>query len=141
MSGDKKLVYSLVAIIIILEIILLIKIKTMPKYNPKIYEEIYDEYESIFGKEDDEYEFDEDAIQNMIDNNTIINENNTQMAYSGESNINNGKGNVIGKIIIPKIKVRCPILKETTTEYLKIAPTKYCGPEINEIRKSSYSRS
>ena len=40
MSGDKKLIYSLVVIIIILEIILFIKIKTMPKYNPKIHAEI-----------------------------------------------------------------------------------------------------
>ncbi len=140
MSGDKKLVYSLTAIIIILEIILLIKMKTKPKYNHKIYNEIYDEYEDIFGKEENENEFDEDYVQNMIDNNTIINENNTQIAYSGDSTNSKQNGNVIGKIIIPKIKVRSPIIKEATQEYLKIAPAKYCGPEINEIRKFSYSR-
>ena len=40
-----------------------------------------------------------------------------------------------------KIDIEYPIIKETTTEYLKIAPTKYCGPEVNEIRKFCYSRS
>ena len=47
MSGDKKLIYFLVALIIFLSIILLIKIKTMPKYDPEIYADIYDEYEDV----------------------------------------------------------------------------------------------
>ena len=132
MREDKKLIYFLVALIIFLSIILLIKIKKEPKYDPKVYEYIYNEYEDIFGKEDD---------KNKTDgNNVITEENNTQTTFVGTIQSNMKQGNVIGKIIIPKIEIRYPIIKETTTEYLKVAPTKYCGPEVNEIRKFSYSR-
>ena len=130
MSRDKKLIYFLVALNIFLAIILLIKIKTTPKYDPKVYADIYNEYEDIFGKENDVNEINENDIQNIKDNTYTITED-------AKSNIK--QGNVIGKIVIPEIDVRCPIIKETTTEYLKIAPTKYCGPEVNEIRKFSYS--
>ena len=139
MSGDKKLIYFLVALIICLSIILLIKIKMTPKYNPKIYEEVYDEYEGIFGKEDNLRKVNENVTQNIIENSVITGENNTYTTVVGTSNIE--QGNVIGKIIIPKIDIKYPIIKETTAEYLKVAPTKYCGPEVNEIRKFSYSRS
>ena len=138
MSGDKKLIYFLVALIIFFAIILLVKIKTTPKYDPKIYADIYNEYEDIFGKENDISEIDKDNMQKIEDNN-ITDRNNTY-ATPEETNSNVKKGNVIGKIIIPKIDMKSPIIKETTTEYLKIAPTKYCGPEVNEIRKFSYSR-
>ena len=119
--------------------ILLIKIKTTPKYNPEVYKEVYDEYENIFGTEDDEHKVDENVTQNIIENDVITEENNTYTTFSGKTPNNIKQGNVIGKIIIPKIDIRYPILKETTEEYLKIAPTKYCGPEVNEIRKFSYS--
>ena len=141
MNGDKKTIYFLVALIIILAIILLIRIKTIPKYDPKVYAEVYEEYEDIFGKEDDNYKIDENDTQNTINNNIITQENSTRTTAveTTLSNIENGK--VIGKIIIPKINIEYPIIKETTTEYLKVAPTKYCGPEINKIRKSGHSGS
>lgn len=127
MSGDKKLIYFLVALIIFFSIILLVKIKTTPKYDSKVYDDIYSEYEKIFGEENDINEIDENNMKD-IENNNSTDLNNTYTT-----------SNVIGKIIIPKIDIKYPIIKETTTEYLKIAPTKYCGPEINEIRKFSYS--
>lgn len=139
MSGDKKLIYSLVALIIIFAIILLIKIKTTPQYDPKIYSDIYTEYDNIFSQEDEFQEIDESNKKNTIDNNDIKNESNFYTTVIGTRNTGNSK--VIGKIIIPKIEIRYPIIKETTTEYLKVAPTKYCGPEVNEIRKFSHSRS
>lgn len=138
MNTDKKLIYFLVAIIICLSIILLIKIKTTPKYDPKVYADIYDEYEGIFGKENDVNEIDENNIQNIEDN-YIVDGNNTYGKIE-ETNSSVEQGNVIGKIIIPEINMKSPIIKETTTEYLKVAPTKYCGPEVNEIRKFGYSR-
>lgn len=138
MNTDKKLIYFLVAIIICLSIILLIKIKTTPKYDPKVYADIYDEYECIFGKENDVNEIDENNIQNIEDN-YIVDGNNTYGKIE-ETNSSVEQGNVIGKIIIPEINMKSPIIKETTTEYLKVAPTKYCGPEVNEIRKFGYSR-
>lgn len=135
MSGDKKLIYFLVALIIFFAIILLVKIKTAPKYDPKIYADIYNEYEDIFGEENDVNEIDE----NNIEDNNITDGNNTYTTI-GETTSNIEQGNVIGKIIIPKIDIKYPIIKETTTEFLKVAPTKYCGPEVNEIRKFGYSR-
>lgn len=140
MNGDKKIIYFLVALIILLAIILLVKIKTMPQYDSKIYAEIYEEYENIFGKENDLHKVHETVIQNSIYNNVItMDDTYTIVSRQENSNIENSK--VIGKIIIPKIEIRYPIIRETTTEYLKVAPTKYCGPDINEIRKFSYSRS
>lgn len=133
MSGDKKLIYFLVALIIFFAIILLVKIKTTPKYDTKVYADIYNEYEDIFGKENDVNEIDENNMEDIEDNN-ITDGNNTYTTI-GETT-----SHVIGKIIIPKIDIKYPIIKETTTEYLKVAPTKYCGPDVNEIRKSGYSR-
>lgn len=141
MSGDKKLIYFLVVLIIILAIILLIKIKTTPQYDPKVYSDIYSEYENIFSQEDDLQIIAENHTQNKIDNNVIKNGNNIYTTATGTTTRDIENSKVIGKIIIPKIEIRYPIIKKTTTEYLKVAPTKYCGPEVNEIRKFSYSRS
>ena len=141
MSEDKKLIYFLVTLIIVFAIVLLIKIKATSQYDPKVYSDIYNEYENIFSQEDDFYRIDESNIQNTIDNNVIKNENNSYTTVAGTTARDMEKSKVIGKIIIPKIEIRYPIIKETTTEYLKVAPTKYCGPEVNEIRKFSYSRS
>ena len=138
MVQDKKIIYLVIALFILLLIILLIKIKTTPKYNPEVYADIYNEYESIFGEENTVSKNDENIIQNT-EYTIITNENNTQ-TVTEETTANVEQGNVIGKIIIPKIDIKYPIIKETTTEYLKIAPTKYCGPDVNEIRKFSYSR-
>ena len=140
MSGDKKLIYFLVALIILFAIILLVKIKTTLKYSPIVYDEIYDEYEEVFGEENSIKENDWNGIQNIKENNSIIEEINNYTPIAGTTiRRNTQQGNVIGKIIIPKIDIKYPIIKQTTAEYLKIAPTKYCGPEVNEIRKFSYS--
>ncbi len=40
---------------------------------------------------------------------------------------------VIGKILIPKLKIEKYILGTTTDEALKVAVTKTCGPDVNEI--------
>ena len=142
MSGDKKLIYFLVTLIIFFAIILLVKIKTTPKYNPIVYDKIYNEYEDIFGEENSIQENNLSGTQNIQGNNSITEETNNQTIILGTTVASNTEqSNVIGKIIIPKIDIKYPIIKETTTEYLKVAPTKYCGPEVNEIRKFSYSRS
>lgn len=135
MNGDKKLIYFLVALIIFFAIVLLVKIETMPQYDFNIYEDIYDEYSNIFG-EDNNW----NSIQNLQSNDSIIKETNNQTTITGTTSSNIEQGNVIGKIMIPKIQIQYPIIKETTTEYLKVAPTKYCGPGVNEIRKFSNNR-
>lgn len=140
MSGDKKTIYFLVALIILFAIILLIKIKTTQKYNPIIHDEIYTEYEEIFGEENTERENNRNSTQNIQINNSITAENNNTTTVGTTIKSNKEKGNVIGEIFIPKVEIKCPIIKETTTEFLEVAPTKYCGPEVNEIRKFSCSR-
>ena len=141
MNGYKKTIYILFALIIFFAIILLVKIKTTPKYNPKVYNEIYEEYEDIFGEDKGTQENELNDIQNIQENNSITENDSNQTAVGGTTTQNiTEQNNVIGKIIIPKIDIEYPIIKETTTEYLKVAPTKYCGPEVNEIRKFSYSR-
>lgn len=141
MNGYKKTIYILFALIIFFAIILLVKIKTTPKYNPKVYNEIYEEYEDIFGEDKGTQENEFNDIQNIQENNSITENDSNQTAVGGTTTQNiTEQNNVIGKIIIPKIDIEYPIIKETTTEYLKVAPTKYCGPEVNEIRKFSYSR-
>ena len=107
MSGDKKLIYFLVALIIILAIILLIKIKTTPQYDPKVYSDIYSEYENIFSQEDDSQIIVENHTQNKIDNNVIKNENNIYTAATGTATRDIENSKVIGKIIIPKIEIMC----------------------------------
>lgn len=140
MNGYKKTIYFLIALIILFAIILLVKIKTTPKYDPKVYNEIYDEYENIFGDEDGTQENELNDTQNMQENNSITEDSNNQTTVVGATTQNiTEQTNVIGKIIIPKIDIEYPIIKETTEEYLNIAPTKYCGPEVNQIRKFSYS--
>ena len=139
MNGYKKTIYFLVTLIIFFAIILLFKIRNTPKYDPKIYNEIYDEYENIFGEDTDIQENKGIGIQNIQENNNITENNGKKTTVSETSYPSTEQSNIIGKIIIPKIDIQYPIIKETTTEYLKIAPTKYCGPEVNEIRKFSYS--
>ena len=141
MNGYKKTIYFLVALIIFFAIILLVKIKTTPKYDPTVYNEIYDEYEDIYGEEDGMQGNELNYTQNMQENNNTTKDSTSQTTLVDSTTPSNTEqNNVIGKIIIPKIDIEYPIIKETTTEYLKIAPTKYCGPEVNEVRKFSYSR-
>ena len=130
MGGDKKIVYFLVALIIIFAIILLIKIELTPKYDPKIYDEIYSEYASIFG---DENNYNDSNLEDIQKNTIYINNDNSNSVFSNQKN-------VIGKIIIPRIDIRYPIIKETTKEYLKVSLTKYCGPDVNKSREFCYSR-
>ena len=118
MSEDKKLIYFLVTIIIVFAIVLLIKMKATSQYDPKVYSDIYNEYENIFSQEDGFYKIDESNIQNTIDNNVIKNENNSYTTVAGTTARDMENSKVIGKIIIPKIGIRYPNIKETTTEYL-----------------------
>lgn len=140
MSKDKKIIYFLVALIILLSVVLIVKIKTTPKYDPKVYDEIYAEYEAIFGKEEDIQADEESIIEHLTETNSIAQNNNYQTTVIRPIQNNSEQSNVIGKIIIPEIDIKYPIIKTTNEEYLKVAPTKYCGPEVNEVRKFSHSR-
>ena len=120
--GEKKLICLLLIGIIIGSSILLIKIKSEPEYDEILYEEIYSEYEEILARENKSYpDEDEKNVVNM-DNTVYMNVNSKGQKYR-----------VAGQINIPKIGVNYPIVYETSEEYLKIAPTKLSGPDINEL--------
>lgn len=105
---DTKLIYILLSIIIILSIVFIIKINSIPEYDEEIYQKVYNEYEQIISKGEEE------------NNKNEMNKQGIESAYM-----------VTATILIPKIKYSAPIISETSEEYLKIAPTKLFGPEPN----------
>ncbi len=125
-NGEKKFIRILLFIIAITSLILIIRINITPKYDPKIYEEVYSEYENII----ENAEKDTNQSDNTINNTT--NEENITYKVSGITSGGNAY-TVAGKIAIPKIKIVYPVVNETTDEYLKVAPTKFAGPRMNEV--------
>ena len=104
---EKKIILIICILIIILVAILWFLLNKTPKYDKELYDEIYSEYNEIFeGNEDP---------------NVVM------------QNIDGKEYRVIGKLTIPKMNVNSPIINETTDELLKIAPTKYAGPNPNEV--------
>lgn len=117
--GETKFIGVLLSGIIICASILIYKIKSEPKYDKQLYNEIYSEYEEIFVSIEDE----ETNTEEKVKDKTIY-----MITNSHGQNFR-----VAGEISIPKININYPIIYETTEEYLKIAPTKLFGPDINEI--------
>lgn len=120
-KGEKKLICLLLIGIIIGASILIIKIKSEPEYDETLYEEIYSEYKDILAKENESYLDEDEKDEIKMDNTVYMNVNSKGQKYR-----------VAGQINIPKIGVNYPIVYETSEEYLKIAPTKLFGPDINE---------
>ncbi len=118
-KSESKLICLLLIGIIVFSCILIYKIKSEPKYNQELYNEIYSEYEEILVSIEDK----ETNIEKKTKDDTIYILANSQ----GQ------KFRVAGEITIPKISINYPIVYETTEEYLKIAPTKLFGPDINEV--------
>ena len=119
-KGDNILIVVLLISISTLATILILKIYTSSKYDETLYNNVYNEYNSYFS---------ENEISNVEN---IENSNNIDNLEHNTNNVYNDNGNVIGRIVIPSINVDYPILKYTTDELLKVAPTKLCGPNINE---------
>lgn len=118
--GERKLIYILLIGIIILASILIYKISCTPEYNQKLYEEIYSEYEEIL--------ISSEKQENLENGNSKKEDNSIYMLINSQGQ----EFRVAGGIRIPKININYPIVYETTEEYLKIAPAKLFGPEINE---------
>lgn len=112
-KGEKKFIYILLIGIIIMSVILIYKIKSEPKYDEELYSEIYAEYENILLNIESKKEEDDKIYM--------------------RTNSKGQKFRVVGEISIPKISINYPIIYETSEEYLKIAPTKLFGPNINEV--------
>lgn len=121
--NESRFIEVLLLAIIIFSCILIYKIKSTPKYDKELYDEIYSEYEEMLvAIEDNEKETTETSTETGKDNTIYM-----------IANSQGDKFRVAGEISIPKIKINYPIIYETSEEYLKIAPTKLFGPDINEI--------
>ncbi len=120
-KGEKKLICFLLIGILIGSSILIFKIKSEAQYDQALYDEIYSEYEEILAKENE-------SEANKEEENTVKDDNTIYMKVDSKGQ----KYRVAGQINIPKIGVNYPIVYETSEEYLKIAPTKLFGPDINE---------
>jgi len=119
-KGEKKFICITLIFIIILASILIYKIKTDSQYDEELYEDIYTEYEEILSiAEKNNFE---NIAKDNTDNKIYMHVNSQGQTYR-----------VAGEISIPKIGISYPIIYETTEEYLKIAPTKLFGPDINEV--------
>ena len=121
-KGERICIFFLLLLILIFSIILVYRIKSGPQYNEKLYNEVYEEYGQIFENNKEEPEGDNISNSRKKDNAIYIRVDAQGNEYR-----------VIGKIVIPKISIQYPIIYETSESYLKIAPTKLFGPDINEV--------
>lgn len=80
----------------------------------------------------------EQLSQELLNEFNISNLYNSSNTYSSEKVYYNYDNDfsfyIIGIIEIPKINMTYPIISEVNDEFLKIAPCKFYGPEINEVR-------
>lgn len=120
-NSEKRLILVLLIIIVIFSCLLIFKINAEPKFNPEIYERVYSEYENLINNEN-----------NVGDSNEENDGIGRNVVYK-YVNASNNMYTVDGEISIPKIKIVYPIVRETSEEYLKVAPTKFAGPNMNSI--------
>ena len=119
-----KLICILLLIIIISSGLLLIRINNVPVYDKEVYNQIYQEYEEI----------------KSSTNNSTVNSDVSLSTFNSKNKpirtFKNATGNTyrtIGVIDIPKINLSYPVINDYSETNLNIAPTKFVGPEINEV--------
>lgn len=113
----KKVVYSLLFIIIICSSILIYKINKTYAYDEKMYNEVYKEYEEI---------------KNTTINPSTHNSSKKQTIYISK-NSTGSTYRTAAVIDIPKINISYPVINDYSEANLNIAPTKFVGPEANQI--------
>lgn len=124
-KGEIKFICILLVLIIVFASILIYKIKSEPEYDKELYAEIYSEYQNIFSNTSTNVESNEEIAENEVES-----KNKVKTIIKG---MDLPEYTVIGEISIPKINITYPIIGETTDEYLKIAPTRLRGPNVNGI--------
>ena len=111
-KNDKRLIFILLIVIIILSCIFIYKLDSTPKYDKDAYAEVYKGYEQIL-----------DISSNgasTIDTNTM------------ETNLDI-TGDTVAILSIPKIDISYPVIGHYSEDNLNIAPTKVTGPEPNNL--------
>ena len=104
---ERNFVFFLLLIILILSCFLVYKIKSEPKYDEKLYNEIYAEYEELFETNQEELKEDNNLNNNKKDNTIYLRVDSQGNEYR-----------VAGKITIPKISIQYPIIYETSEDYV-----------------------
>lgn len=118
-KDSKVLIYVALSLIITGCLIMINTIVSVTKYDKDLYAEVYEEYDEQI-KEITKTEFiDEEKIEPKE----------TEEQYEVKAQISEDDNRTIGILKIQKLKLSYPVIKETTEENLKVAPTKYCGPE------------
>ena len=120
----KKLICTLLLIIIICSIILIYKINQTYAYNEEIYNEVYKEYSNIKNSTPNASTTINQTSSTSSKKNSPIHiyKNSTGITYK-----------TTGIIDIPKINLSYPIINDYSEANLNIAPTKFVGPEINSV--------
>ena len=126
-KGERKFVITLLSTIMFCSVILIFKINSTKDYDQQLYEEIEQEYISIFENNN----VTNKVITSAKTNTTNRNNYTSNSDYIPTPTIDKNS-KVIASIMIPKLQKTYPVLSETTEEYLKIAPCKLAGGEPNE---------
>lgn len=114
---DKKIICFLLLIIIICSSILIYKINKTYAYDEKIYNEVYQEYEEII-----DTNVNQSTNANLKKQPIYISKNSTGSTYRTAAVID-----------IPRINISYPVINDYSEANLNIAPTKFVGPEPNQI--------
>ena len=138
----KKKMYKLICMLSIFMIIVLVSFYIYAEYdkskNESISQEILADMTSIDGTEEDGDDDGSNDIWEIIiataeEQKETEEDDTEETTYGTYTDLNGNEYDTIGTICIPSIDVEYPILSETTTALLKIAPCKFWGPEPNEV--------
>lgn len=138
----KKRMYKLICMLSIFMIIVLVSFYIYAEYdkskNESISQEILADMTSIDGTEEDGDDDGSNDIWEIIiataeEQKETEEDDTEETTYGTYTDSNGNEYDTIGTICIPSIDVEYPILSETTTALLKIAPCKFWGPEPNEV--------
>ena len=117
---ERKFICLLLLIVIIFSSILIYKINQTPIYDKESYQQVYKEYSNI-----------KNNANTVIT--TIKDTSSKNKPIYTYKNSTGSRYRTTGIIDIPKINLSYPIINDYSESNLNIAPTKYVGPEINEV--------
>jgi LPXTG-site transpeptidase (sortase) family protein len=116
-QNDKSFIYIVLISIIVCAGVGFLIIKSGESYDPVLYSEVYEEL---------------DEMENYITNNSKYNTEDVDETDLNEFD-SYKQGKIIAILTIDKLGLKYPVLKETTEENLKVAPTKFWGADPNEV--------
>ena len=137
----KKKMYKFICMLSIFMIIVLVSLYIYAEYdkskNENISQEILADMTSTDGTEENGEDDGSNDIWEIIiataEEQKDTEDDTEEENYGTYTDSNGNEYDTIGTISIPSINVEYPILSETTTALLKIAPCKFWGPEPNEV--------